>query len=183
LSDSEALEIALIENIQREDLTAIEEAAGYQRLIDEFKHTQEALAQAVGKSRSHVANLLRLLTLPEPIREMVNEGVLSAGHARALVTVAAPEALAKKIVRRELNVRQTERLVRKTQNTATLPPTSVEKDPNTAALEENLTQLLGLKVSIETRGEGGNLKISYKTLDQLDGILQRLTHGPHRAGN
>ena len=183
LSDSEALEIALIENIQREDLTPIEEAAGYQRLIDEFKHTQEALAQAVGKSRSHIANLLRLLTLPESIREMVNDGVLSAGHARALITVDAPEALAKKIVRRGLNVRQTERLVRKAQNTTTLPTTRAEKDPNTVALEENLTQLLGLKVLIETRGEGGALKISYKTLDQLDGILQRLTHGPHRAAD
>jgi ParB family chromosome partitioning protein len=183
LSDSEALEIALIENIQREDLTPIEEAAGYQRLIDEFKHTQEALAQAVGKSRSHIANLLRLLTLPESIREMVNDGVLSAGHARALITVDAPEALAKKIVRRGLNVRQTERLVRKAQNTTTLPTARAEKDPNTVALEENLTQLLGLKVLIETRGEGGALKISYKTLDQLDGILQRLTHGPHRAAD
>jgi ParB family chromosome partitioning protein len=183
LSDSEALEIALVENIQREDLTPIEEAEGYQRLIEEFKHTQEALAQAVGKSRSHIANLLRLLTLPESIRKMVNEGVLSAGHARALITVDAPEALAKQVVGRGLNVRQTERLARKQRHAGKSPPVRAAKDPNTVALEENLTQLLGLKVSIETRGEGGALKINYKTLDQLDDVLQRLTHGPQRAAD
>ncbi len=181
LSDSEALEIALIENIQREDLTPIEEAAGYQRLIGEFEHTQEALAEAVGKSRSHIANLLRLLTLPDSIQDMVNDGVLSAGHARALVTVDAPEALAKKIIKRGLNVRQTEQLVRKAQNTETPAPESVDKNPNIAALEENLTQLLGLRVSIATRGEGGTLNINYTTLDQLDDILHRLTQGPYRA--
>jgi len=183
LSDSEALEIALVENIQREDLTPIEEAEGYQRLIEEFKHTQEALATAVGKSRSHIANLLRLLTLPESIRDMVNEGALSAGHARALITVAAPEAIAKQIVRQGLNGRQTERPVRRGQKTAASPPPRAAKDPNTAALEENLTQMLGLKVSIETRGEGGTVQISYKTLDQLDDVLQRLTHDPHRAAD
>lgn len=181
LSDSEALEIALIENIQREDLTPIEEAAGYQRLIGEFEHTQEALAEAVGKSRSHIANLLRLLTLPDSIQDMVNDGVLSAGHARALITVDAPEALAKKIIKRGLNVRQTEQLVRKAQNTETPAPESDDKNPNIAALEENLTQLLGLRVSISTRGEGGTLKINYTTLDQLDDILHRLTQGPYRA--
>lgn len=181
LSDSEALEIALIENIQREDLTPIEEAAGYQRLIGEFEHTQEALAEAVGKSRSHIANLLRLLTLPDSIQDMVNDGVLSAGHARALITVDAPEALAKKIIKRGLNVRQTEQLVRKAQNTETPGPASDDKNPNIAALEENLTQLLGLRVSISTRGEGGTLKINYTTLDQLDDILHRLTQGPYRA--
>ena len=114
---------------------------------------------------------------------MVNEGVLSAGHARALVSGAAPEALAKKIVRRGLNVRQTERLVRKHKNTETSAPGRAAMDPNIAALEENLTRLLGLKVSIETRGEGGAVKISYKTLDQLDDILQRLTPGPHRVAD
>ncbi len=183
LSDSEALEIALVENIQREDLTPIEEAAGYQRLIEEFDHTQEALARAVGKSRSHIANLLRLLTLPDSIREMVNDGVLSAGHARALITADAPEALAAQIVRRGLNVRQTEKLVRKGPGSKTAASVRAAKDPNTVALEENLTQLLGLRVTIETRGESGALKINYETLDQLDDVLQRLTYSPHHDAN
>ncbi len=177
LDDSEALEIALIENIQREDLTPIEEADAYQRLMDEFSHTQEALASSLGKSRSHIANTLRLLSLPDAVKTMVNEGKISAGHARALVTAAEPEALAEKVVRGGLNVRQTERLAKATGVSA--PPAA--KDPNTAALEDDLAQLLGLKVAIRTRGEGGSLTVAYETLEQLDDLLHRLTHGGGRT--
>ncbi|MDA0661850.1 MAG: ParB/RepB/Spo0J family partition protein [Proteobacteria bacterium] len=182
LSDREALEIALVENIQREDLTPIEEARGYQRLMDEFQHTQEALAQAVGKSRSHIANLLRLLTLPERVQEQVNEGALSAGHARTLVTAENPEDLARQIVQRGLNVRQAEQLAKSGKPATARPRRLPDRDPNTAALEENLSQLLGLKVSIQVRGEGGSLKVDYETLDQLDDVLHRLTHGPRHRG-
>ena len=177
LDDSEALEIALIENVQREDLTAIEEAEGYRRLMDEFEHTQEALAQAIGKSRSHIANLLRLLNLPSSIKQMVNEGALSAGHARALISMDAPEELARDIVRRGLSVRQTEKLVKQGGWGATRRHDSVGRDPNIVALEDDLSQLLGLKVGIKTRGEGGSLDIVYETLEQLDDVLHRLTYG------
>jgi ParB family chromosome partitioning protein len=179
LSDKEALEIALVENIQREDLTPIEEAQGYQRLMDEFQHTQEALSHAVGKSRSHIANALRLLTLPPSVQAMVNEGTLSAGHARTLVTAEQPEALARDIVQRGLNVRQAEQLAKAGKPSAATRARRIpDKDPNTAALEDNLSQLLGLKVSIQARGESGSLKIDYETLDQLDDVLHRLTNGP-----
>ena len=178
LTDSEALEIALVENIQREDLTPIEEAQGYQRLIDEFQHTQEVLSKAVGKSRSHIANLLRLLTLPESVQAMVNDDTLSAGHARALVTADAPEELARQIVARGLNVRQAEQLAKSGKPAVARARRLPDRDPNTAALEENLAQLLGLRVSIQVRGEGGSLKIDYETLDQLDDVLHRLTSGP-----
>lgn len=183
LTDREALEIALVENIQREDLTPIEEARGYQRLMEEFNHTQDALAQAVGKSRSHIANLLRLLTLPARVQEQVNEGVLSAGHARTLVTAENPEDLARQIVQRGLNVRQAEQLAKSGKPATARARRLPDKDPNTAALEDNLSQLLGLKVSIQIRGEGGSLKVDYETLDQLDDVLHRLTHGPrHHRG-
>lgn len=182
LDDSEALEIALIENVQREDLTAIEEAEGYRRLMDEFENTQEALSRAIGKSRSHIANLLRLLTLPEPVQRMVNEGALSAGHARALINTDAPEALAKKVVKRRLSVRQTERLAKQHGPEAAESRAPAARDPNTVALEKDLTHLLGLKVTIKTRGEGGTLDIVYETLEQLDDVLHRLTHGkPHES--
>ncbi|NKB55463.1 MAG: ParB/RepB/Spo0J family partition protein [Alphaproteobacteria bacterium] len=180
LDDSEALEIALIENVQREDLTPIEEAEGYRRLMDEFDHTQEALAQAIGKSRSHIANLLRLLTLPDSVKQLVNEGTLSAGHARALINTDAPDELARAVVRRGLNVRQTEKLVKQQGDAPVREP--IARDPNIVALENDLGQLLGLKVTIKTRGEGGTLDIAYETLEQLDDVLHRLTHGekyPH----
>lgn len=177
LDDAEALEIALIENVQREDLTAIEEAEGYRRLMDEFEHTQEALAQAIGKSRSHIANLLRLLNLPASVKQMVNEGALSAGHARALIGMDAPEELARDIVRRGLSVRQTEKLAKDNGSGGKRRSEPVARDPNIAALEDDLSQLLGLKVAIKTRGEGGSLDIVYETLEQLDDVLHRLTHG------
>ncbi len=181
LDDSEALEIALIENVQREDLTAIEEAEGYRRLMDEFDHTQEALAQAIGKSRSHIANLLRLLTLPDQVKQMVNEGSLSAGHARALISTSAPTELAQKVVKGGMSVRQTEKLAKQQSSSTPAARQSAARDPNIVALENDLSNMLGLKVSIRTRGEGGTLDIAYESLDQLDDVLHRLTHSENLA--
>ena len=184
-SDQQALEAAIVENVQREDLSAIEEAEGYRRLMDEFHHTQEALAKAVGKSRSHIANTLRLLGLPEAVKDMVLHGELSAGHARALLGAETPEALAKKVVGRGLNVRQTEQLVRKfgpvraeTAARVGQGAANSAKDPDTLALERDLTMLLGLKVSIDIHNNGGALTVHYQTLEQLDEVLRRLNHTP-----
>jgi ParB family chromosome partitioning protein len=177
LSDRETLEVALLENIQREDLSPLEEAEGYQRLIDEFGHTQQELADSLGKSRSHIANLLRLLGLPGNVRAMVEGGQLSAGHARALLNAADPLSLAQTIVKRGLNVRQTEMMVR-LQKSGDQPSTpssrNLEKDPDTVALEHEISTLLGLKVTLTSKGKGGAMTIAYRTLDQLDGLLQRL---------
>lgn len=177
LDDSEALELALIENIQREDLTAIEEAAGYQRLMDEFGHTQEDLSHVIGKSRSHIANLLRLLTLPESVQHMVDDGRLSASHARALVSTEEPAVWAELVVARGLNVRQIEQMVKNSSTKPAKKVASAVRDPNILALESDLSQLLGLKVSIKTKGESGKIDIVYETLEQLDDVLHRLTHG------
>ena len=180
-SDVDAMEIALIENLHREDLTALEEAEAYRRLIDDFGHTQERLAQAISKSRSHVANTLRLLGLPDAVKARIREGELSAGHARALLTADDPESLAAEVVAKGLNVRQTEKLAQRGKPGATgrprgRPPKPA-KDPNTAALERDLAAMLGLSVTIEERGEGGTLSIHYETLEQLDDLLQRLSDG------
>jgi len=181
LPDRDALEIALVENIHREDLTVLEEAEAYQRLIEEFDHTQEALAKAVGRSRSHVANMLRLLILPGEIKQKLQNGDLTAGHARALIGSDDPIKLANTIVSKSLNVRQAEALVRrqKIKKDPTRKSTQSKecKDPNTRALERDLVNLLGLKVSIDERGEGGVLTIQFTSLDQLDDVLQRLTRG------
>lgn len=178
LEDSEALEIALVENIQRENLNAMEEAEGYRRLLEEFKHTQEDLARAVGKSRSHVANMIRLLALPQAVRDMVEQGELSAGHARALIGVAKAETIAREVIKQGLNVRQTEKLIASTRpatkSAAKAKPPEPPKDSNTVALERDLSNLLGLKVSIGFHGGAGELIIHYKTLDQLDDVLRRL---------
>lgn len=182
IDDSEALEIALIENIQREDLTSIEEAVGYRRLMEEFDHTQEAMSRAIGKSRSHIANLLRLLTLPDSVQQMVNEGALSAGHARALINTETPAVWAELVRARGLSVRQIEKLVKQSTAGPTAPAPSLARDPNIVALENDLAHLLGLRVSIKTKGEGGTLDIAYETLEQLDDVLHRLTHGrPHEG--
>ncbi len=178
LSDKEALEVALVENLQRQDLSPLEEADGYRRLVDEFGHTQEELAKAVGKSRSHVANMMRLLQLPDPIKAMVDKSQLSAGHARALLTAADPVALARQVVDRGLNVRQTEKLAAGDSAKARPPGAGravSAKDTDTAALERDLAQLLGVKVSIRALGKGGELTIVYGSLEQLDDILSRLT--------
>ncbi len=181
LSDAETLQLAIIENVQREDLSPLEEADGYRQLMEEFSYTQEALASVIGKSRSHIANTLRLLNLSEPVRELLTEGKLTAGHARALLNAEAPESLAKKVVAKGLSVRETERLANRTKANGGAPKaarTPVEKDPNTVALERDLSALLGLKVSVTFRGSGGELTIHYHTLDQLDDVLHRLHQTP-----
>ena len=178
LSDLETLEVALLENIQREDLSPLEEAEGYQRLIDEFGHTQQMLADQLGKSRSHIANLLRLLGLPEDVRLMVENGQLTAGHARALLNATDPLPLASTVVKRGLNVRQTEMMVRLQKSDGgsgnPLAAKPVGKDPDTLALEHELSAALGLKVTLASKGKGGALTIAYRSLSQLDGLLKRL---------
>jgi len=177
LNDQEALEIGLVENLQRQDLSPLEEADGYQRLAEEFSHTQEILAKTVGKSRSHVANMMRLLGLPDPVKKMLDKGELSAGHARALLNAPDPLGLARQVLKQDLNVRQTERLVKKKMRQKDAPASAPKKDVDTLALERDLANLLGLKVSIKFRGEAGSLTVKYDTLEQLDDILRRLGHG------
>ncbi len=185
LSDGQSLELALVENVQRQDLEALEEAEAYHRLIEEFSHSQEDVARAVGKSRSHVANTLRLLTLPESVKAMLADHRISAGHARAVLAAGDPEAVARKVVAQGLNVRQTEHLA-KAQKGAEHPggkakaPASQTaargpaKDPDTKTLERDLSARLGLKVAIDFHGQGGCLSIHYETLEQLDDLLHRL---------
>ena len=177
LTDSGALEIALIENIQRQDLIPLEEAEGYKRLISEFEHTQDALSRAVGKSRSHIANTLRLLNLPGSVKKMLVGGELTAGHARALLNLDNPDKLARRIVKQGLNVRQTERLVQQAKTTSNTTTAKPNKDPDTVALEKDLSNLLGLRVAVNFRGNGGELVIHYKTLEQLDDVLHKLSYG------
>src|SRR5579885_14003 len=172
--DREALEIALVENIQRQDLSPLEEAEGYRRLMEEFGHTQERLAEAVGKSRSHVANMMRLLGLPDTVKELLAAGTLSAGHARALLNAADPAALAAEVVRRGLNVRATEKLAQAARGQGSAPAPKPPKDADTAALERDLANLLGLRVTVNFAGRGGSLTIHYRTLEQLDDVLRRL---------
>ena len=175
LSDSESIEIALVENLQRRDLNALEEAAAYRRLIREFDHRQEDVATALGKSRSHVANTVRLLDLPEPVKALVADGTLSAGHGRALLPAAAPAELAKTVVRLGLTVRQTEALVRRAGSDRTAGAAAA-RDPNIKALERDLGRALGLKVSIATRanGAGGRLTVAYRDPEQLETLIHRL---------
>ncbi len=180
LSDADTLEFAIVENIQRQDLNAIEEASSYQRLIKDFGHTQEELGKLVAKSRSHVANMLRLLDLPAGVQAMVADGRLSMGHARALITAADPFALAQQVISRELSVRETEKLAKAGKATAKpkaeKAPGPIEAD--VAALERQLGDILGLKVVIEHGEKGGKVAISYSTLDQLDLVCQRLSGEP-----
>jgi ParB family transcriptional regulator, chromosome partitioning protein len=174
MSDGESLEIAIIENVQRADLNAVEEAAAYQELIGKFGYTQDRVAQEVGKSRSHVANTLRLLKLPDGVQAMIRDGRLTAGHARTLIGAADPEARAKEIVEGSLNVRQAEQ--RSGKKSAT-PHKGSAKDADTKALESNLTNMLGLKVEIMHKGAtGGELRVYYKTLEQLDDLIRRLNN-------
>lgn len=182
LDDIEVLEIAIIENIQRADLNAIEEAAGYRQLMDSFGHTQEKLAEALGKSRSYIANLLRLLNLPRDVQDLLRQGKLSAGHARALITARNPSELALRVIKQGLSVRETEQLVRKEQepatpNTARPKAKTAEKDADTRALEGDLAANLGMKVSIqhEPGGDRGRLILQYETLDQLDDLCRMLS--------
>jgi ParB family chromosome partitioning protein len=178
VDDLAALEIAIIENVQRTDLNAIEEAQGYRTLTERFGRTQDAVAQTVGKSRSHVANALRLLSLPEAVQVALRAGRLSAGHARAIAAAPDPAALAREVVDRGLNVRDTEALARRAQNPAAAPagrPSGGSRNADIASLEDDLAQALGLKVELVHRAGGGELRIRYQTLEQLDGLCQRLT--------
>ena len=177
IGDREALELALVENVQREDLSPLEEADGYRRLLQEFGNSQDDLARRVGKSRSHITNSIRLLGLPEPVRNLLDEGKLSSGHARALLGTADAVGLANLIVAHDLSVRKTERLVKSHREGGTRlrrPP----KDADTRALERDLTARLGLTVSVDPRGEGGTVTVRYQSLEQLDLILARLRAEP-----
>ena len=172
LNDTESLEIAIIENVQRSDLTVIEEATGYKKLIESYGHTQEQLSEIVGKSRSHVANIMRLLTLPQSIQDMITEGRISAGHARAIMNSAFPEKLAEKIVNENLTVREAESIAKHGKNKIKKVKL---KDPDTVDLENSLSQKLGLNVEINHKGnKGGHIKIEYKNLDQLELVTQKL---------
>ncbi len=185
ISDRQALEFAIVENVQRHDLSPLEEALGYQRLIEEFDYTQEELAKTVGKSRSHIANLLRLLGLPGEVKDMLDKGTLTMGHARALLTSQNPVELAELIVKKGLNVRQAEKFSKgagktarstnaasRSGNQAYRPP--VNKDPDIIALEESLSENIGVRVAINDRGQAGEIILSYDSLMQLDEILRRL---------
>ncbi|MCE8005510.1 ParB/RepB/Spo0J family partition protein [Aestuariivita sp.] len=176
--DTEVLEVAIIENIQRADLNPVEEAAGYRQLMDRFGHTQEKLAEALGKSRSHIANLMRLLTLPDVVQEMLQEGHLSAGHARALITSDDPISLAQMVVKKGLSVRETEKLAKSQTTPRTRPTrTAPEKDADTKALEGDLSATLGLNVQIEHRPgqEAGQITIKYESLEDLDTLCRLLS--------
>lgn len=176
-SDDEMLEVAIVENIQRAELNAIEEAAAYRQLMERFAHTQEQLAEALHKSRAHVANHLRLLTLPEPVQAHVRDGQLSAGHARALITAPDPVALARRVIERGLSVRDTEALVRSASQPRGPRTRPAPKDADTRALEGDLSAHLRMRVSIDTGAQGGKLTISWRDLDQLDRLVQILAGG------
>ncbi|PWJ21761.1 ParB/RepB/Spo0J family partition protein [Jannaschia seohaensis] len=177
--DTEVLEVAIIENIQRDDLNAIEEASGYRDLIERFGHTQEQLSTQLGKSRSHVANLMRLLKLPDSVQNRLRSGEISAGHARALVTAPDPEALSQKVVREGLSVRETEKLAKGARPSKQSRPKAAEKDADTRALEGDLTAALGLLVQIAhvPGDEGGHVSIRYRSLDELDRLCNLLSNG------
>ena len=184
-SDKEALEVALIENLQRQDLNPLEEAEGYRRLMEEFSNTQEDLAKAVGKSRSHVANMMRLLGLPDKVKESLEQGKLTSGHARALLNAKNPEQLAEIVISKGLNVRQTEKLAQdageKKPRTATAKHT--EKQAEWENLASDLTRSLGISVSIKPKARGGELILSYSNLEELDDIICRLSDGKKAEKN
>jgi ParB family transcriptional regulator, chromosome partitioning protein len=176
VSDAEALELAIVENVQREDLNPLEEAAGYQSLIDEFKYHQDEIAKVVGKSRSHVANTLRLLKLPEFVKSTIRSGQVSAGHARALIGHPEPERVARQIIERGLNVRQVEALVRNQEKGRGRH--RAQKEADTVAMEKRVSDALGLAVTVDHRGNGGAVHIKYRNLDQLRDVVRRLERAP-----
>ncbi len=182
VSDRESLELALIENIQRDDLSPLEEAAAYRRLLDEYGHTQEDIATRVGKSRSAVANAMRLLRLPESIKQEIARGRLSAGHARALLAIEGADAqlrAARQIVARQLSVRDTEKLADARKQT--MRPAS--RDPHRGALERELAAALGTRVRILPRGKGGKIEIEYYSNDELQGLAARLSKSGRNFDN
>lgn len=180
-NEVEVLEIAIVENVQRTDLNPIEEAQGFQALIDRFGRTQEEIAEAVGKSRPHIANMLRLLKLPDDLQEMVRDGRLSSGHARAILTAPDQHALAQRVITEGLNVREVERIAQLAKDEKHGPRASVvaaeAKSADTRALEASLSNALGLEVTISEKGSAGEVKITYKTLEQLDDVIRRLRGG------
>ncbi len=181
VDDRQALELAIIENVQRADLNPVEEALGYQQLMDEYEYRQADLGKVIGKSRSHVANTLRLLRLPDNVRGLLANGELSSGHARALIPLDNPAELAERIVRDGLSVRDTEQAAARLQNPKSASPSSQKaqpKDADTKALEKRLSDALGMKVAITDKGrERGRLTVDYKSLDQLDALIAKLTGG------
>jgi ParB family transcriptional regulator, chromosome partitioning protein len=185
VDDKTSLEFAIIENVQRADLNPIEEATGYERLMSEFKYTQEEVSKLLGRSRSHVANTLRLLALPPSVQAMLIDSRITPGHARSILAVKDPEGLAKRVVEKGLTVRDVERIAH-AENDAERGlgpeprPRRVEKDPDTRALEKALEDVLGLVVAIEHRGQGGELRIRYQSLEQLDGLCRRLNDAAAR---
>ena len=174
LTDHDAMEIALVENMQRRDLSALEEAKGFRRLIEDYSHTQDDLARAVGKSRSHIANTLRLIRLPGPVKNMLRDGQLTAGHARALLNARHPAALAREVVARGLNVRQTESLAQTTLTGQTETRPKPEKDGDILAIEQELSNLLGLRVRIHIRDDRGTVSIRFRGLQALGELVSRL---------
>jgi len=175
VDDKEALELAIIENVQRVDLNALEEAQGYEQLIEQFSYTQQDLAQVIGKSRSHVANTLRLLKLPREVREMVSNGQLTAGHARTLITAEDPLGVAREIVTQGLSVREAEALSQRGVAPKKAAQGSPQRDADIMALEKRLSDAIGLKVTVNYKTDGsGSVDIRYRTLEQLDSILAKL---------
>lgn len=181
LDDRTVLELALVENLQREDLTALEEADAYQRLMSDFGHNQETIAKAIGKSRSHVANTVRLLALPPAVKQLMVDGRLTAGHARALLTASDPVALAQEAVAKALTVRDVERRAQEAAKRPRPVKRAITKDADTKAMERDLSSRLGLKVELQHRAgdEKGALVLHYTTLEQLDDLVARLNHAPH----
>ncbi len=181
LSDREALEIGLIENVQRQDLSPLEEAEGYRRLMEEFHHSQDGLAKVVGKSRPHITNMLRLLTLPQPVKQMIDAGQLSMGHARAIITAKDPTSLAQEIVKKGMSVRQAESLAKRMAEAGRAgdaakkkPALSAQAVADVIALEKELERAIGLKVKIHLDGKKGSIAIHFAGLDQLDGVIRKL---------
>ncbi|MHA1189092.1 MAG: ParB/RepB/Spo0J family partition protein [Alphaproteobacteria bacterium] len=187
VSDREALELAIVENVQRSDLNPVEEALGYQALLDEFAYTQADLGTAIGKSRTHVTNMLRLLKLPPKVLAVLRSGALSAGHARALITAPDPVALANKVIAKGLSVRETERLAQSANDNvsggdnsglAAKRPAAARKDADTLALEKEISDRLGLKVEIRHKASGkGEIRVAYATLEQLEAVCSKLRNG------
>jgi len=180
IDDKTSLEYAILENVQRADLNPIEEAEGYSRLMAEFSYTQENLSKIIGKSRSHIANMMRLSDLPDPVKSLLVDRKLTAGHGRALLAVKDPITVAKRVLNEGLSVRQVEEIAQADNATPakleskSTKPAKAEKDPDTRALEKVLQDVLGLTVTIDHKGQGGELRIRYKTLEQLDGLCRRL---------
>lgn len=178
LNDHDAMEVALVENLQRQDLSPLEEAESYRRLVEDFAHTQEDAARLAGKSRSHIANTLRLINLPEPVKELLHDGKLSAGHGRALLNAPNPAAVAQAVVARGLNVRQTEDMVQRALRDGTAAATRTAKDADITALEKEFSELLGMKCAINFRNDRGSLNIRFQDLSSLGQLIARLQRAP-----